>query len=208
VLTGLIFIGCANAVPAAPATGPSQVAAPSGVPLAPTAARSNGPSALPSSSAVATPSTFTSKVYGYSVAVPGGWSSVAATARWDGVSGVKSDSAEVDRWISAGSASSWASAAAYAKNLPSYVTKTIADTAKYHGDTCTAPPERQEPVTVGAEPGMLIAWNCGILINIAVTVHDGIGYTFALRDPAVRGATEPRDHEILIDLLKSVTFPG
>jgi hypothetical protein len=208
VIIGLIFIGCASAAPPAPSVAPSQIAAASEAPRATTAVRSNRPSVPPSPSAVATLSAFTSEVYPYSLTVPGGWSSVAATAPWDGVSGVKSDSPEVDRWISVGSASSWASAAAYAKNLESYVAKTIADTARYHGDTCTAPPEVQEPITVGGEPGALMAWNCGILINIGVTVHNRIGYTFGFRDPAVRASTDPTDHEIFIDLLKSVQFPG
>jgi hypothetical protein len=162
----------------------------------------------PSPSAAATPSAFTSKLYGYSIAVPGGWSSVAATARWDGVAGVKSDSPEVDRWISHGPRSAWASAAAYGKDLKSYTAKTIADNVKYHGDTCTAPPEAQQPITIGGEKGTLIAWNCGILINISIAVHNHIGYTFGFRDPSVSAATDPTDHTILIELLKSVEFPG
>jgi hypothetical protein len=87
------------------------------------------------------------------------------------------------------------------------VTKTIADTAKYHGDTCTAPPEAQEPIVVGAEPGTVIAWNCGILINIAVTVHDGIGYTIGFRDPDVQASTDPTDHQIFLEFLRSLNLP-
>jgi hypothetical protein len=147
-------------------------------------------------------------VYGYSVSVPGRWSSVAATARWDGVAGVKSDSPEVDRWIGPSPAGAWASAAPYGDDLKSYAAKTAADTAKYHGDTCTAPPEAQEPITVGGEHGTLLAWNCGILINIGVTVHAGVGYTFGFRDPAIHASMDPIDHQIFVELLKSVTFPG
>ncbi|MDQ6682124.1 MAG: hypothetical protein M3Y88_02495 [Chloroflexota bacterium] len=53
-----------------------------------------------------------------------------------------------------------------------------------------------------------MSWNCGILINVAVAVHNGTGYTFVFRDPAVQAATDPTDHRTFIDLLKSVRFPG
>jgi hypothetical protein len=141
------------------------------------------------------------------VTVPAGWSSAAATARWDGVSGTKSDSPEVDIWVSGATPSAWGSAAAYAKDLASYTTKAIADTRKYHGDTCTAPPEAQEVITIGGEAGTLLSYNCGILINIGVTVHRGMGYTFGFRDPAVQAATDPTDRAIFTDLLKSLRFP-
>jgi hypothetical protein len=139
--------------------------------------------------------------------VPAGWSALAATARWDGVAGVKSDSPEVDRWISKAEPGAWGSAAAYAKDLASYTKKAIADTTKYHGDTCTAPPEAQETISIGGEAGALLSYNCGILINIGVTVHKGTGYTFGFRDPAVHAATDPTDRAIFTDLLKSLRFP-
>lgn len=195
LLIGSLLMACAPAVPS-----PSTVAA--------DASASNGGTSPPSASPVPTQSTFTSEIYGYSVAVPAGWSSIAATARWDGISGVKSDSPEVDRWTSSGTAAAWGSAAPYTKDLKSYTTKTIADTAKYHGDTCTRPPETQGVITVGGERGTLISWNCGILINVAVTVHHGIGYTFGFRDPAVAAATDPTDRAIFVGALGSVRFPG
>ncbi len=102
----------------------------------------------------------------------------------------------------------WGFAAPYTKDLKSYTTKTIADTVKYHGDTCTKPPEAQDAIIVGGERGTLLSWDCGILINVAVAVHDGIGYTFGFRDPAVAAATDPTDRAIFIDLLGSVGFPG
>lgn len=205
LLLASMLIGC-SAVPSGSSTAASPAATVPGSPVAATPVPSR--SAPPSPTAEATASSFTSTIYQYQVGVPGGWTSVAATAAWDGVSGVSSDSPQVDRWVSVGVASAWASAAAYDKDLKSYAAKTIADTTKYHGDTCTAPPESQEPITVGGEPGTLIAWNCGILINIGVTVHDGIGYTFGFRDPAIAAATDPADHDVFLDLLKSVKFPA
>ncbi len=60
--------------------------------------------------------------------------------------------------------------------------------------------------TVGGEPGELESINCGILINVAYTVHDGQGYPFTFRDPAVHQATEPTDKATFIAMLASVQF--
>ena len=60
---------------------------------------------------------------------------------------------------------------------------------------------------MGGQPGVLLAYNCGILINIAATVHHGVGYWFAFRDPAVAAATDPADHAAFMDILRSVQFP-
>jgi hypothetical protein len=204
LVIGLIVIGCSAGAPSSARNVSSQAPVSTSAPAA--ASGSRGPISPPPS-AEATPSTFTSMQYGYTVAVPAGWSSLAATARWDGVAGVKSDSPEVDSWISRAEPGSWGSAAAYAKDLASYTTKAIADTSKYHGDTCTAPPEAKDVITIGGEAGTLLSYNCGILINIGVTVHKGIGYTFGFRDPAVQAATDPADRAIFTDLLKSVRFP-
>ena len=66
-----------------------------------------------------------------------------------------------------------------------YVASVVSDNFKFHGSTCPAKPESVEPIEIGGEPGALIAWNCGILINVAATVHGGTGYHFVFRDPAV-----------------------
>lgn len=212
LLIGSILIACSGTVSCSANNSPSQsTGAATESPVAVGSTPSASASPRPASSAEATPSSFTSTVYGYSVVVPAGWSSIAATSGWDGVSGLSHDSPEVDQWISpGGTRAAWASAAAYADDLRSYTKKIIADTVKYHGATCIPPPAAQEPITIGGEAGTLIAWNCGILINLAGTVHNGIGYTFGFfdkRDLAVQAATDPADHEIYIGLLESVDFP-
>ena len=55
---------------------------------------------------------------------------------------------------------------------------------------------------------MLLGFDCGILINSAVTVHDGMAYVFGFRDPSVHAATDPTDRATFLALLKSVTFPS
>ncbi len=130
-----------------------------------------------------------------------------ATIAWDGTSGTTSDSPNVDHWIGRTEASAWAYAAPYAGDLNAYTKKAVADNARYHGTTCPATPEAQDPITIGGEPGVLLAYDCGILINIAVTLHDGVGYVFALRDPTIPAATDPADAAIFAALLDSVQFP-
>jgi hypothetical protein len=173
--------------------------------LPPTSMASAAP---PTAVAQATPSVFRSTQYGYSLVLPVGWSSSAATQRWDGDSIIHSDAANVDKFYPTGLAGAWASAAAYTGTLKSYVAKTIADTAKYHGTTCTAPPEAKLSIAFGKEPGTLLQFNCGILINIAVTVHDGIGYSFGFRDPTVHVAADPADQAIFTGILASTQFPS
>ncbi len=81
-------------------------------------------------------------------------------------------------------------------------------TARDHGDTCLAPPEVNEPIQIGGEPGVLLAWGCGILINQAVIVHDGIGFTLAVRDPGVQAAIDAVHRALIADLMNSVTLPN
>lgn len=204
LLVVFIVIGCSSA-PMPPSMGASQPSRPSltaePATLAPTAAP-------PTAGVEATPSVFTSPVYGYSVVLPVGWSAVAATLRWDGTSRTSSDTPNVDQFYPTGLASSWASAAAYQGTLKEYTAKEIADTANYHGTTCPAGPEAQLPITVGGQPGILLQFNCGILINIAVTVDAGIGYVFGFRDPTVEGSSDSQDKAIFVGLLASTRFPG
>ena len=53
---------------------------------------------------------------------------------------------------------------------------------------------------------MLLEWDCGLLINQAVVVHNGVGYFFGLRDPSVHAASNARDRKMFVRLLDSVQF--
>ena len=84
---------------------------------------------------------------------------------------------------------------------------TIQGTVEDHGDTCPkAIPDAQHPIEIGGQPGMLLAWDCGLLIDQAVTVRDGVGYFFGLRDPTVQAATDAADRRLFFELLDSVRF--
>jgi hypothetical protein len=56
----------------------------------------------------------------------------------------------------------------------------------------------------GANPGILLAYNFGILINLAAAVHHGVGYQFGFRDPTVKAATDPADQAAFLAILESM----
>jgi len=87
--------------------------------------------------------------------LPAGWTVTPASAKWDGKSGLSSDSAEVDQFLGPASATSGV-ANPYAKKLLGYVLDLIHWNYKYHGDTCPPTPESQTPVKIGGVPGMLL----------------------------------------------------
>jgi hypothetical protein len=175
-------------------------------PTSPTGTTS--PSSGTSQTVSPTPSTtFTSSTYGYSLKLPAGWTSIQAQKAWDGKSVVSSAGADVDQLPGTYTASSWVVAAPSKQKLPAYVSALIAATTRYHGDTCPAKPATRTRVTIGGEPGMLLAYNCGILINLAAAVHHGVGYQVGFRDPSVKAATDPADHAAFLAILESVQFP-
>jgi hypothetical protein len=169
-----------------------------------TASPTPSPSEARTSSGV--PTSFTSAMYPYSMNVPAGWTVTPASAKWDGTSSLSSDSAEVDQFIGPASATSTGVATPYAKTLADYANEHIAWNYKYHGNTCPPKPESQISIKIGGIAGELIQWNCGILINSAVTVRNGIAYQFLFRDPAVAAATDPTDNATFLSLLASVKF--
>src|SRR4029077_16084411 len=100
-------------------------------------------------------------------------------------------------------ASAWFFGAPTTKDLAGKVKESIAANAAAHGNTCPAVPEIKDPVDIAGQPGTLLGWNCGILINSGITVHDGVAYLFGFRDPGVHAATDPADRAAFLELLKS-----
>ena len=193
-----------NVAPTASAV-PSSSAATSARPTLPPPKPTPSPTAAPSAATV--PTTFTSVTYGYSLTLPAKWTAIQATVAWDGVSGLSHDSRETDQFIDSANRSAWANAAATKGRLTDVVKETISDTVKYHGDTCPDAPDAQHKIKIGGEPGILLEWNCGILINNAIAVHDHIAYLFGFRDVGVHAATDAQDRAALQGLLDSVRFP-
>jgi hypothetical protein len=128
---------------------------------------------------------------------------------WDGTKPAPThEDPRADEWFRPDGASVFAAAAPTTKSLAGYAREWIARTTDEHGDTCPDGPVAREPATIGGGSGSLLAWDCGILIDIAVAVHDGTGYAFVFRDPTVHAATDPADRQTFIQLLGSVKFSG
>jgi hypothetical protein len=200
---------------ASPATSPSSPAAAASLEASPSPVASVVASVPPASppatvapSASSAPTIFTSTTYGYSLTLPAGWTSIQATAKWDGKGAPFHDVPEADQFVGPAAASAWFFGAPTTKDLAARVKESITANAASHGNTCPAVPEVQDPITIGGEKGTLLGYNCGILINSGITVHKGIAYLFGFRDPAVHAATDPVDRAIFVELLKSVQFPS
>lgn len=167
------------------------------------------PQSSGSSQASAAPGTFTSATYGYTLTPPAHWTSTQASGKWDGRSGLDIDASQVDKFRSPlTDPAFWAVATQWQRSLAAFTSFAISWTNSFHGDTCPVEPARRSPIIVGGQPGVLLAYDCGLLINYAVTVHHGVGYWFVLRDQGVQAATDPADHATFLHVLKSVQFPS
>jgi hypothetical protein len=196
-------------------SGPSasSSSAPASAPVMPDASQAPStsvatPAAQASASVAETPSSFMSPLYGYTLTLPAGWSVGAAMMQWDGKSQPGHEEPVVDKFGGPTTASAWAFAGPVTLDTAGFAKDRIAANARDHGDTCPATPDVNEPIQIGGEPGVFLAWNCGILINQAVIVHEGTGFTVAVRDPGVHAATDAADRALLEDLLNSVTLPS
>ena len=202
----LLAIGACAGPGATPSSAPANAAATIATSQAPSAAVAT-PRATPASSTAATPVNFTSLLYGYSITLPAGWNVGAAMLRWDGASSPGHDNGSVDKFVSPATVSAWGYAGQVTVDLDQFVANNIAWLVRDHGDTCPATaPETTEPIQIGGEAGVLLSWNCGILINEALIIRKGRGFVFVMRDLGVQAATDPEDRAILGSLLDSVTF--
>lgn len=161
-----------------------------------------GPKATPGP----TPLVFRSPLYGYSVAVPTGWSTTSATTRWDGQSqpfqGLNVDQVSGAHLLVLGYAGP------FAGDLTAYVQDRMAATARDHSDTCpTNALQSNESITIGGQPSVLLGLNCGARIDQAITVRDGIGYDFTIRDLGFAAALDPAELGSARSMLDSLIFP-
>ena len=89
-----------------------------------------GPSASPAQSQAATASTpaaariFTSRHYGYTEALPAGWTGGQATQQWNGTGAPGNDDSVVDLFQGPGDLEAWAIAAPTKENLTAYTRTT------------------------------------------------------------------------------------
>jgi hypothetical protein len=185
-----------------PIGGPGGVSTP-----APTA--STTPSIAASNVGSPAPATsFTSPLYGYTLTVPAGWIAAPAVLPWDGDRQSGPD-AESDKLAGPDGVLSWVFAGPYAGKLDTFVQERIAANHRDHADTCPeVEPAVNEPVAIGAKSGVFVAWNCGAVINLAMTVRAGVAYVFVFRDLSIKASTDPADRALFQSILDSVVFPS
>jgi hypothetical protein len=166
--------------------------------------------AVPHTSTAATkPRTFTSEAYGYTLTVPANWTSRQAYVKWDGKAELDGTSTAADLIGQPGETRGvWAAAARSKLDLAADAAFAIRWTTQVHGDYCPHRPNMKNHVMVGSRPGILLAYNCGILVNLALTVDRGVEYWFSFVDHGVVAATDPADHATFMKMLGSVQLPG
>ena len=205
VVVSIAFAACTGQSPAA--TGGTN-AATGAAPTGPAATALPTPTAAASTSRpAATLTVFTSPLYGYTVTLPPGWSAGAAILKWDGTAQPAHEEPVNDKFGGPQAATAWAYAGPVSLDLAGYTKDRVAATLRDHGDTCPAGPEVSEPVQIGGQKGTFLAFDCGILINQALTVRDGVGYSFVMRDFSVAAATDATDRALFQQLLDAVVFP-
>jgi hypothetical protein len=153
-----------------------------------------------------TPNVFRSPLYGYSIVVPDQWKATPAVVRWDGKSG-PSLGPNVDQ-VAGPHLIVLGYAGPFGGTLTAFVQDRIAASARDHSDTCPSNAlQLNQPTTVGGEPAVLLGLNCGARIDQVITLHDGVGYAFTIRDAAFSPTLDPTDFAIAQSMLDSLIFP-
>jgi hypothetical protein len=161
-------------------------------------------------SAVKSSSVFTSELYGYTAMLPGSWTSLQAAATWNGTSPASPghDATNVDQFTAPPRDSNlWAYAAPTKLTLAKYVTQTLdAAAAEHPCSEGSQKPENNEAIVVGGEPARLITIHCGILVLLAITIHDGVGAVFGFQDPSGDLSLDTEDRGAFMSFLNGIRF--
>jgi len=179
---------------------PRSASGPAGRP-SPTVTASSSMSASPTAS----PVTFTSPFYGYTVTLPAGWSATPAAKVWDGKGAPGSEDPAVDKFHGPGLRTVHAFVTPISVDLAAYSEDIIARNAQSHTE-CPPQPESVESTKVGPDPATFIAWNCGILINLVVGLHRDQGFQFLFRDPDLHQASDATDQAAFESMLDTVSW--
>ena len=175
-----------------------------------------GPSATPTRSRAAAASTpaaariFTSRHYGYTEALPPGWTSNRpATRQWNGKGAPGTEDRAVDLFSGPGGLEAWAVAAPTRDSLTAYATAAIQAAATAH--PCPAVPQSDQAITIGGEPARLLGMQCppgsGFLVETAVTIHAGTAFVFASQHPSGAAADHRADRAAFQLFLDSIRLP-
>lgn len=165
---------------------------------APRRAPTPAPKAAPTTIAVpALTGTYTSAIYGYSISYPEYFEVRPATRRLQGAETPWVDSAGVDQLNAAATMVIGSGDLAPGMDMEGWIGKAITPIC--------GQPASAEPVTIGGEPGRLLAFaDCnGYFTLWATTVHEAAGYHLVwVHDPG----TEAEDRQLFAAILATFKF--
>ena len=171
------------------------------------------PTAVPSASSVSPnpavppgPAHFISPLYHYGVDLPAGWLAREARLPWrTGRPG--NDSPVIDLFHRPNGELVWGFAGSTDLDLAGLTDERIAANLADHGDTCPPRPAFGGPIQIAGQPGIMLGWDCGLLINMAFTIKEGVSYQFVFRDSTIAAATDAADRATFDDFLNTVELP-
>ena len=143
---------------------------------------------------------FSSWLYGYTVALPAGWSAQPGP-RWVGAPG------PVDIFRGLPYVVAWAFAAPRPPSLAGYATATARAAAQL---PCPAVPQIDQRVTIGGAAALLIGMTCpaqsGVYMLLAAAAHNQTALVFVFEDSSGVRAAEQADRAAFGELLAGIRF--
>jgi hypothetical protein len=150
-------------------------------------------SPAPAASAPIAVPVFTSRHYGYTEALPAGWTGAQATQQWDGTGAPGGEDSVVDLFQGPGGVEAWAAATPTKESLGGYAQTVSRAAAAAH--PCPAVPQTDQAITIGGAPARLLSMHCppgsGFLVETAVIIHAGTAFVFTSQNPTGTAAAEP-----------------
>jgi hypothetical protein len=129
------------------------------------------------------PSAFTSQNYGYSAALPAGWSSHQAGYKWPGLVSPSFEDSDADLFTGPNGIVVMGYGTAAPQSLSAYTKATVQAAAAAH--QCPAVPASDQAITVGGAPARLLSMRCqGLPIETAITQFMQEAVVFASQIPS------------------------
>ena len=132
--------------------------------------------------------TFRSRYYGYSVALPAGWSGTKAQDQWgSGSSFPGFEDPDIDLFSGPSSVRAFAVGQTWPGSLAAYIRMTLQAQAAAH--QCPVAASSNQPITISGSPARLLGMSCqGLQLEIAITVHARNGLVFTCDLASATGA--------------------
>jgi hypothetical protein len=176
LVVAALAVGCSSATTSPSSASPAHSPAPA----------ASAPAAVP---------VFTSRHYGYTEALPAGWSGAQATQQWDGTGAPGDEDSVVDLFQGPGGVEAWGYAAPTKESLGAYAQTISRAAAAAH--PCPAVPQTDLAITIGGAPARLLSVHCPpgsrFLVETAVIIRNGTGFVFTSQNPTGTAAAEPTD---------------